>query len=354
MRVLITGLAGYIGSVLAPIVASSGHEVVGLDTNWFEGCNLGREPEDLPSIRGDVRDIERADLEGFDAIIHLAAVSNDPLGDVDPATTFEINHEASVRLGRLAKEAGVERFVFASSCSLYGRAETEEMLDESAPFHPVTPYGESKVFAERDLALLADDDFSPTFMRNATAFGESPRLRLDLVVDDFVAAALQSGEILIRSDGTPWRPLVHIEDISLAALSVLEAPRDLVHNQAFNVGRNEDNLQVSRIAKMVAKEVPGSRIVYADGGSPDARSYRVDFSKLPTAVPAFQARWSVQTGIRQLHDAFRKWGLPSDGDINSFLRLKRIQSLQAEKRLDDSLRWISAEQQVGVNRVSGF
>lgn len=347
MRVLITGHAGYIGSVLAPVVASAGHEVVGLDTNWFEGCTLGREPDKFPEIRGDVRDVELSDLTGFDAVIHLAAVSNDPLGDVDPATTFEINHEASVRLASLAKEAGIGRFVFASSCSLYGRAETEEMLDESAPFNPVTPYGQSKVFAERDLAALADDHFSPIYMRNATAFGESPLLRLDLVVNDFVAAALSTGEILIRSDGTPWRPLVHIEDISLAALSVLEAPRDLVHNKAFNVGRNDDNLQVSQIAEMVAKEVPGSRIVYAEGGSPDARSYRVDFSMFPSVVPEFQPRWSVQTGIRQLHDALRKWGLPSDGDINSFLRLKRIQRLQAEGRLDNSLRWIPAEQQVG-------
>lgn len=346
VRVLVTGHAGYIGSVLAPLIASNGHEVVGLDTHWFDRCDFGREPQKFPNIRGDVRDVDRSHLNGFDAVIHLAAVSNDPLGDVDPQTTFGINHEATVLLAESAKEAGVERFIFASSCSLYGRADSDEMLDESAAFNPVTPYGQSKVLAERDLALLADDEFSPTYMRNATAFGESARLRLDLVVNDFVAAAVANGEIVIKSDGTPWRPLVHIEDISLAALAALEAPRELVHNQPFNVGRNEDNLQVSQVAELVAAEVPGSRIVYADGGSPDARSYRVNFSKLPATIDSFLPRWSVQTGIKQLLAAFRNWGLPDTQAIDRFLRLKEIQSLQAEGKLDSELRWTSMEQSV--------
>jgi nucleoside-diphosphate-sugar epimerase len=248
MRVLITGHDGYIGCVMVPLVKAAGHEVVGLDARFFEGCTFGREPTRVPADRLDIRDVNAGALEGFDAVIHLAALSNDPLGNLNPEITYDINHRASVLLARLAKSAGVKRFVYSSSCSLYG-AGGDEDLTESADFNPVTPYGESKVLAERDVTKLADDDFSPTYMRNATAYGVSPRLRADIVVNNLVGYAYTTGEVLIKSDGTPWRPLVHIEDISRAFLAVLEAPRETVHNEAFNVGRQGENYRVREIAE---------------------------------------------------------------------------------------------------------
>jgi nucleoside-diphosphate-sugar epimerase len=279
MRTLVTGHNGYIGSVLAPLIAAAGHDVVGLDTYLFEDCSLGEDTVRIESLRCDVRDVRATDLAGFDAIIHLAALSNDPLGNVNPQCTYDINHLASVRLARLAKQAGVPRFLFASSCSLYGVA-GDALLTEDAAFNPITPYGESKVRVELDVAKLADDRFSPTFLRNATAYGVSPRLRADIVVNNLVGVAYTTGEVLIQSDGTPWRPLVHIEDIARAFLAVLEAPREVVHNEAFNVGRTEENYRVRDLAEMVQEIVPGSRVRYAEGGGPDPRCYRVDCGKL--------------------------------------------------------------------------
>jgi nucleoside-diphosphate-sugar epimerase len=334
-----TGHAGYVGSVMAPLLIDAGHEVHGLDTCYFDGCDFGPPPTALPFVRRDLRDVVVEDFRGFDAVVHLAALSNDPLGDLDRENTYAINHRASARLAGLAKAAGVERFVFASSCSLYGVA-GDEMLNEQAPFNPITPYGESKVMLERDLAKLADDSFSPTFMRNATAYGVSPRLRLDIVVNNLVGYAVATGKVLIQSDGTPWRPLVHVEDFSRAFLAALEAPRELVHNQAFNVGRTEENYRVRQIAELVEAAVPGSVVEYAVGGGPDPRDYRVDCSKLAATLPSFRPRWTLERGIAQLRDAYVREELDEDRVRGEhYLRIKRIQALRRDGRLDAQLRW---------------
>ncbi len=280
----------------------------------------------------------RRQLEGFDAVLHLAAISNDPLGDLNPDTTYDINHRAASRLAAEAKRAGISRFVFSSSCSLYGRA-GDEFLDEEADFNPVTPYGHSKVLAEQDMHALADDDFSPTFLRNATAYGVSARLRGDLVVNNLVGYAVTTGEVLIKSDGTPWRPLVHIEDISRAFLAVLHAPRELVHDQAFNVGATAENYRISEVAEIVQDVVPGSRVEYAADGGPDARCYRVNCDKLPALVREYRPEWTVRRGIEELFDAYVRQSLTLDEfESPRFLRLKHVRKLQDEGELDASLR----------------
>ena len=343
MRVLVTGHNGYIGSVLAPMVRAAGHDVVGLDTFLFEGGTFGRDTAKFETLRMDLRDVQVDDLRGFDAVMHLAALSNDPLGDVNPNITYDINHLGSVRLAQLAKEAGIKRFIFASSCSLYGVA-GDTMLTENAAFNPITPYGVSKVLFERDVSLLADDSFSPTFLRNSTAYGVSPRLRADVVVNNLVAIAYTTGEVLIQSDGTPWRPLVHIEDIARAFIAVLHAPRALVHNEAFNVGRSEENYRVRDLGALVEQVIPGSKVRYAEGGGPDPRCYRVDCGKIARTLPEYQPEWTVRKGMEQLRDAFERNGLTKEELLgNRYFRIKRLRSLQAEGLLDDNLRWIARE-----------
>jgi nucleoside-diphosphate-sugar epimerase len=340
MRVLLTGHDGYIGHVLLPMLLDHGHHVTGLDSFLYEDCGFATEETAPSAVRAkDIREIELDDLRGIDAVLHLAGISNDPLGDLQPAATYAINHQASVRLARLAKEAGVSRYIFSSSCSNYGAA-GDDFLDESAGFNPVTPYAESKVWVERDVAALADESFSPTFLRSATAFGVSSRLRGDLVVNNLVGYAYTTGDVLIKSDGMPWRPLVHIEDIARAFIAVLEAPRELVHNEAFNVGITSENYRVREVADMVAEVVPGSNVTYAGDASPDARNYRVDCEKIRARLPAFQPQWTVRRGIEQVYGALCHHGIGAEEFLSSqFIRLKRIRELQTTGALDEMLRW---------------
>jgi nucleoside-diphosphate-sugar epimerase len=338
MRVLVTGHNGYIGSTMVTLLQAAGHEVVGLDNYMFENCTFGKDVSDVLAIRMDVRDVEPSDLEGFDAVIHLAGISNDPLGDLYPECTYAINHEASVRLARLSKEAGVSRFLFSSSCSLYG-ASDDALATEEVAFSPVSPYGRSKALVERDLSRLANDDFSPTFLRNGTAYGVSPRLRTDVVINNLTGFAYTTGEIFIKTDGLAWRPLVHVEDISRAFLAVLESPRELIHNEAFNVGITKENYRIRDMAESVEKLLPGSKIIYATCGGPDPRCYRVDCSKIAKTFPEFQPQWTVLRGIEELFEAYQCYGLTFEDFLGRFHRIEHVKKLMQEQRLDHTLRW---------------
>ncbi|AQT69440.1 UDP-glucose 4-epimerase [Anaerohalosphaera lusitana] len=339
MKVLVTGSQGYIGTVLTPLLKAQGHEVTGLDVDLYEQCTFGTDMPDIPFIHKDVRDIALDDLQGYDAVIHLAALSNDPLGFLNPELTLDINYRASAKLAELSKAAGVKRFVFSSSCSNYG-AGGEDFLTEESPFNPVTPYGESKVLAEKAISALADDSFSPIFLRNATAYGVSPRLRFDLVLNNLVAWAFTTGLVYLKSDGTPWRPIVHVEDISRAFGAVLQTPRSAIHNQAFNVGVNSDNHRIKDIALIVSDTVPGCRIKIASNASPDKRCYRVDCSKIQRIIPEFKPQWDTRKGAYELFRAYRKHGLKlEDFEGPRFQRIGHIRKMLERKKLNDQLRW---------------
>jgi len=339
MRVLMTGHNGYLGSVMAPELRSAGHEVTGLDTFFFEGCTLGDDQDAIPALRKDVRDIQAADLQGFDAVVHLAALCNDPLGDLHAEWTYEINHQASLQLGRLAREAGVTRFLFASSCSMYGAAGNDDVLTEEAPLKPLTAYAISKVRAEETLSQLADSSFSPVFMRNATAHGLAPRLRADVVLNNLVCWAHTTGRIRIMSDGTSWRPVVHVQDIARVFAVALVAPRDAIHNQAFNVGATGENYQVRELAEIVRATVPGCTVEYAADAGPDPRSYRVDFSKLTRTFPDLRPQWNAAFGAKDLYAALQEAQVTlAEFQGRKYIRLAQIKHLLDLGRLDNTLR----------------
>jgi nucleoside-diphosphate-sugar epimerase len=338
-KVLITGHTGYIGSVMTRLFLENGYEVVGLDTDYFDGCDFGGPPPKVRTLRKDIRDVTLEDVQGVDAIAHKAALCNDPLGDLNGDWTLDINFRASVRLAELAKAVGVARFLYASSCSMYGAA-GDDLMTEEAPLAPLTPYAESKVRTEEAVSKLADSGFSPIFLRNATAYGVSPRLRGDIVLNNLVCWAYTTGKVKIMSDGTPWRPIVHIEDISRAFLAVLEAPRDVVHNQPFNVGANRENYQVRDLGRIVEETVPNCVVEYAGQNNPDPRNYRVDFSKIARLVPGFQPQWTAQKGAEELYAACRANNLTLEQfQGRDYIRLKQFRHLLDGHLLDDTLRW---------------
>jgi nucleoside-diphosphate-sugar epimerase len=338
MRVLVTGHDGYIGPVLCEQLLAAGHEVHGLDVGWFEGCGL-QAPAHVPAIWRDVRDVTPADFAGFDAVCHLAALSNDPLGELNPSLTEDVNTRASLRVAEAAKAAGVSRFLFSSSCSTYGAAEAEGLVDEHAPLRPQTAYAVSKVRTEERLSALADSDFTPVYLRNATVYGLAPRLRCDLVVNNLTAWACTTGRIVLQSDGSPWRPLIHVRDVANAFVALLAAPRRFVHNEAFNVGAPGENYRVRDVAEIVGEVVPGCRVEISADASPDTRSYRVDFTKLQQLIPKFHPAWTVRDAVVELAEAYALHGLTEEQFQSSrYVRLRRISELVDEARLDADLR----------------
>lgn len=345
MRVLVTGHKGYIGTVLMPMLIAEGHDVVGLDSDLYRQCTFGDGDgiQNIPALEKDIRDVEASDLDGFDALIHLAGFSNDPLGDLNPELTYEINHAASVRLARLAKEVGIPRFIFSSSCSNYGAA-GDDFVNEESALNPVTPYGISKVRVEEDVMRLADSNFCPTFPRSATAYGVSPRLRFDLVLNNLVAWAFTTGQVHLKSDGMAWRPIVHCTDMARAFIAILHAPRELVHNQVFNVGRTQENYRIRELAEIVAETVPGSRIEYAEGAGPDKRCYRVESNKLPQTLPEFKPQWNARRGAEELYAAFQKVGLTlEEFEGSRYKRVAHIKQLLEAGLLDEAMRWRTRE-----------
>lgn len=338
MRLLVTGHLGYIGTVMTPLLLKEGHDVVGLDSDLYSRCTFGSGMVNVPAIKKDIRDVEVSDLKGFDAVLHLAALSNDPLGNLNPELTFDINHRASVRLAECAKKAGVKRFIFSSSCSNYGAA-GDDFLDESSAFNPVTPYGQSKVNTERDVAPMASDSFSPVFLRSATAYGVSPRLRFDLVLNNLTAWAVTTKRVFLKSDGTPWRPITHIEDISRAFAAVVAAPREKVHLEAFNVGRTDQNYRMRELAEIVAATVPGCKVEYAADASPDKRCYRVNCDKIARVLPRFQPQWDAKKGARELYETYTKVGLTlEEFEGPKYQRIGHIRQLIADGVIDATLR----------------
>ena len=347
MRVLVTGNKGYIGTVMVPMLQAQGFEVTGLDSDLFEDCVFG-DPSvsgpisPIPYLKKDIRDVELGDLQDIDAVAHLCALSNDPLGNLNPKATYEINHQASVRLARLAKEAGVERFVLSSSCSVYG-ASTADIVNEESEVKPITPYAISKVLAEKDISKLADKKFTPVFLRSSTAYGLSPMLRFDLVVNNFVAWSFTKGMVLLKSDGSAWRPFIHIEDISRAFIAALKAPRDLVSNKIINVGKNEENYRIKEVAEIVKNTVPNSQIRYVEGAEPDKRSYRVEFNKINTLLPEFEPKWSIPLGARQLYEAYQKVGLlVEEFEGPRYRRITHLENSLRSGKIDNTLRKVVA------------
>jgi nucleoside-diphosphate-sugar epimerase len=339
MKILVTGTEGYLGSLLAPLLMKRGHDVTGLDTGYYKvGWLYNGTPITARTLNKDLRNVDAEDLAGVDAVVHMAELSNDPTGQLSPNITYEINHKGSVRLARLAREAGVSRFVYMSSCSVYGVA-TTDFVDETSPVNPQTAYAICKTLVERDVALLASDDFSPTFMRNATAFGASPRQRFDLVLNNLAGLAWTTGRIAMTSDGTPWRPLVHALDIGKAIACVLDAPREVVHNEIFNVGETRHNYRVRDVAEIVAAAFPGCELSFGTGGS-DNRSYRVSFDRIRERIPAFRCDWDAERGARQLHDVFRSIDMTPDVfEGRGFTRLKQLEYLLRTKQIDSDFFW---------------
>src|SRR3954454_1711664 len=343
MKVLVTGHHGYIGSVLAPVLAEAGHEVTGIDTFFYEGCDFVPDLGTVTSVRADVRDLDVGDLAGYDAIVHLAALSNDPIGELNEELTLDINYRATVEIARKAKEAGVGRFVFASSCSMYGAGSGDAPLTEEAPLRPLTAYAVSKVRSEEGLLELADEDFVPVFMRNATVYGVSPRLRFDVVLNNLSGWAYTTGRVRIMSDGTPWRPIVHVRDVAAASLAMLEAPADVVRAEAFNVGAKTENYQVRDLGEIVRETFPGCEVEYAEGAGPDPRSYRVSFGKLERTFPEFQTTWNAADGARELRTAFEQVNLTeAEFTGHKFTRLAHLELLADSGRIDEALRWLQA------------
>jgi nucleoside-diphosphate-sugar epimerase len=338
-RVLITGHNGYIGSIMAPLLAQTGYRVVGLDTGYFDACTLIPDLVQVPALRKDIRDLTVADLQGFDAVIHLAALSNDPIGNLDAEWTRQINFEATARLAEFAKAAGVERFLFSSSCIMYGMSEAN-VVDESSPLDPRTEYARSKVLAEGAVGMLAGDGFSPTFLRNGTIYGLSPRMRFDTVLNDLVGTAVSTGKVVVHSDGKPWRPVVHVEDVARAFMAVLEAPIETVHNQALNIGANRLNHQIRELAEIVARTVPDCVLEMRAQSGADQRTYKADFSKFARTFPDFEFQWTAEKGALQLSRQFRALGLTGDDLADKrYTRLTWLGHLLDSERLDGALRW---------------